>query len=391
MTDLAPKDQSGDGFRIFVLGAGFSCAAGLPLGNELWEIIQQRAGDRLDGEIERYLRYRLECDGMELDRENVDFEDFLSFLDLDHHLGLRGSDNWAPDGIYSQALVKNLIGSVLTERTPAGDALPQIYYDFASQLAPGDRVLTFNYDVLLERALDHVGVSYRLFPHRYEEVRSTHAVCSAEGKHEIVLLKLHGSLDWFDRIGYAEREQSFAEMGLESLPNDPIFGPSASVHLRSLVEGPRPSDDRLTSVYRTTAGLEDLYESDTLGYAVIPFLLTPSRAKAIYADYFRDFWWDLGKSSAFKLGVTVIGYSLPEHDDYAKQALWGMMRSYQDALWDEELLPGRRKGSVLLVDFATEPEQRTSFRRRYAFVDDAKSEFLFDGFGETAMERIASS
>jgi len=150
-------------FRMFILGAGFSRPAGLPLGEELWRLVRSRASGRtgraarFDHDLETYLRYRLECDGIRLNPAGIDFEDFLAFLDLEHYLGLAGSDTWSNDGNESQCMVKRLIGQILVECTPSADALPQLYCDFAEQLTYGDYVLSFNYDTVLERALEHVG------------------------------------------------------------------------------------------------------------------------------------------------------------------------------------------------------------------------------------------
>ena len=98
-------------FRIFILGAGFSHAAGLPLGEELWNLARTRASDctgragHFKEDMESYLQYRLECDGLAMRPEEIDFEDFLGFLDLEHYLGLAGSDTWSHDGNESQVLL----------------------------------------------------------------------------------------------------------------------------------------------------------------------------------------------------------------------------------------------------------------------------------------------
>ena len=134
----------------FVLGAGFSKPAGLPLGLELWPEIRARArglegrAGHFESDLKKYVEFRRACDNIDLDVEDVDFEEFMAFLDLEHFLGLRGSDTWSDDGNESQVVVKTLIAQILTERTPAKDQLPQIYYDFATALEPTDYVLTFN-------------------------------------------------------------------------------------------------------------------------------------------------------------------------------------------------------------------------------------------------------
>jgi len=89
-------------------------------------------------DVEDYLKYRKRCDGLELTAEQMDFEDFLAFLDVEHRLGLRGSDTWSEDGNEGQVVVKSLIGRILTERCPAANSVPSLYLRFASLLQPDD-------------------------------------------------------------------------------------------------------------------------------------------------------------------------------------------------------------------------------------------------------------
>jgi len=137
-------------FGLFILGAGFSKPAGLPLGPELWDEIRRRGfaksgrASKFREDLDNYIEYRNCCDGIKLTYEQVDFESFLAFLDIEHYLGLRGGDTWSSHGNEGQVVVKTLIGEILTERTPQIERIPQRYLDFASILKPNDLVLTFN-------------------------------------------------------------------------------------------------------------------------------------------------------------------------------------------------------------------------------------------------------
>lgn len=51
--------------------------------------------------------------------------------------------------------------------------LPDVYLEFARRLNTSDQVLTLNYDLLMERALEEVGLPYRRFPRRYSEIRES--------------------------------------------------------------------------------------------------------------------------------------------------------------------------------------------------------------------------
>jgi hypothetical protein len=110
---------------IYVLGAGFSAAAGLPLGTNLWEEIRRRAtlmasnpNDRASqflDDLNSYIQFKRECEGISLQPREVNFEEFLGYLDIEHFLGLRGKETFSSDGNETQIIVKTLIGQILTE------------------------------------------------------------------------------------------------------------------------------------------------------------------------------------------------------------------------------------------------------------------------------------
>ena len=216
-------------FGIYILGAGFSQPAGLHLAQELWDEIRLR-GLTMTGraslfrdDLDEYIEYRKDCDGIELTHEQVDFEDFMAFLDIEHFLGLRGSDTWSSHGNETQVVVKTLIGEILTKRMPQRDGIPDLYFRFAEILKPNDLVLTFNYDTLLERTLEAAGKPFRLFTQRLKEDTEFPGQLVGDGRDEIIVLKLHGSIDWFDRSLYAQREARRIADGYGSGTHDLIF------------------------------------------------------------------------------------------------------------------------------------------------------------------------
>ena len=84
----------------------------------------------------------------------------------------------------------------------------------------------------------------------------------------------------------------------------------------------------------------------------------------------------------------IIGYSLPQHDDYARQALFWLVKNYQESWWDQEFPGGRRKRRLLLIDYRPEVEQAENYRRCYAFVDPEKAVYHLQGFDEEAIRLI---
>ena len=55
--------------RVFVLGAGFSRAAGIPLAKELWQEVYRRSrtltgrAAKFHEDLETYIEYKKNCDG----------------------------------------------------------------------------------------------------------------------------------------------------------------------------------------------------------------------------------------------------------------------------------------------------------------------------------------
>jgi hypothetical protein len=66
----------------------------------------------------------------------VNFEEFVSFLDVEHFLGLLGKNTWSSDGNETQVVIKTLIGEILAERMPSKDKIPEVYLEFARMLKP---------------------------------------------------------------------------------------------------------------------------------------------------------------------------------------------------------------------------------------------------------------
>ncbi|MBE3134060.1 MAG: SIR2 family protein [Acidobacteria bacterium] len=382
-------------YRIIILGAGFSQAAGLPLASELWAEIRKRARSltgrarKFQEDLEAYLEFRRRCDGVCLTEDQVDFEDFMRVLDIEHFLALRGSDTWSDDGNEATIVVKWLLGQVLAERTPSPEHVPELYLDFARQLQPDDHVLTFNYDVLLERALDVVGKPYRLFPYRYSELLEDGGGIADTSGEEVVVLKLHGSIDWFDRRQFAGMQNAWRCRGITLDPTHRIFNHMGELSVTKLDDGPRHPQDLMAHMYRV-GNIRRLYEQG-IGLMCAPWLLAPSTIKIVYAERLRDFWYGLARGGFLNYGMAIIGYSLPPQDEYARQAIYTLATNYQASYGWEADADGRRKSPLVIVDQRPDEGGRQQCRERYRFVDWGRARLLTEGFNNEAINAIFDS
>lgn len=228
-------------FRIFILGAGFSKPAGLPIAAELWNKIRGMAAhltgraSKFNDDLDTYIQFLKDCDGVEWRPSEINFEKFMEFLDIQHCLGLRGSDTWSQDGNEGTVVTKYLMGKILASQVNALTEVPELYLEFARRLTLTDMVITFNYDTLLERALEAVGKPYRLFSSRYKSVSEQSGIVDTS-REEVVILKVHGSIDWFDRASFEWRIKHHEKMKA-SPPRDMIFSHENELGLVKLIDG----------------------------------------------------------------------------------------------------------------------------------------------------------
>jgi len=190
-----------EGKRVFILGAGFSKAAGMPDAHEVATLLLESDLLRHHKELQAWARdlleriqhvNRLDCTGGGV---SVNVEQLFEYAAFDRELYLV-RQHLCPFGRYAgpsphqkaesidhwlSYMERDLV-KVLISRQQA--ARPEALHDFAGSLRPGDTIVTFNYDTLLESTL----TGRRLhWSHGFE----------AESPGDVRIFKLHGSIDWW--------------------------------------------------------------------------------------------------------------------------------------------------------------------------------------------------
>jgi len=378
-------------YRLIFLGAGFSQPAGLPTGNQLWSltlnrILEQGQDTKFYKALETYCEYRNVCHNKNIGIEDVDFEKFLAFLEVEFYLGLRGGDTWSyHSGNETQVFIKSIIGDIIRKRTPDPSGIPNLYLEFARRLKPDDHIITFNYDNLLERALDKVGKSYRLFPQRFKEIHFNHNTLD-NSEDEVVILKVHGSVDWFNKEPYEVMKEAYSQSGLREAPEHPVFNNKEDLAVEPILEGPREEDDPLQNIYRVRE-LEKVYEKKTW-FKAPPWILPPSEDKLLHSVKVKEFWNGLGQEGGYNLGCAIIGFSLSKHDEYVRQILWRIITNYQNSRWDEEFPGGLSKTPLALVDKRETKSDKKDYKEQYNFVDWERTKTCLNGFNKESLETI---
>lgn len=293
--------------RTFILGAGASVHAGYPLATNLWSA------------IESWVRVTYPANHMfrsVVDEINTRFDLSKSFelvlTDLDNRITrLLKTAPIAPDDNLQKHLLlhlRNQIASMIPSYFNSLRSQPADLYDiFADQvLAPRDLVITFNYDLALDRALRRSN-KWSIRDGYGFEVDIT-----SLGSSSCKLLKLHGSTNW--------RGELFG--GMEG------FG---QMNWNELSLGQRPVIDSPELEYLGYFNASD--PRCHRGRVRIESLIMPTADKQFFIEtklgrewqgFWDCLWAQAGEALQASEEVHLIGYSIPEYDDRARGLLGTM-------------------------------------------------------------------
>lgn len=292
--------------RVFVLGAGFSAAAGVPLTVALLSEALQMFAAECPGIYERVEGYAKEAMGAaeaDLDVANLSFSDLCTFLEFIELREYGGGERWSENGSREKLALRYYLAKTLVARTPRPAEVSELYRAFAAQLHPRDVVISFNWDGLLEAALDAVGMKYT-----YDR----------SNEDAVTISKLHGSVNW--RLG----EPNVMGESQSTLPWTKLdFG--SRMMTRHLFAA-RPLMD--LSVWQHHRPLAE----------VDPYLVLPGYGKAFDVRANAALWYKPEFIFAFTHNVYIIGLSLA-HDDFFVRSFFLANLPYID---DYSGVPGRK-------------------------------------------------
>lgn len=376
--------------NIFFLGAGFSKPAGLPLGDELFSEVMRIAKSTgiyeysLAQSINEYLAYFSAVVGRKITEEEINLEKFMSYLDIDRHLKLHGGDYSG-----SEEFIKNLIAYVLysqEQKITTNQFL--LYKHFVERLTLGDIIFTFNYDTILEKALREKNVPYRLYSFKNKYDQETGQLL-LDGAEEVIIYKMHGAINWFDKTDYQQTKNYWLKAGIERNPSHPIFDESTDLKTRRLLDEPFHQDDPLKNLYvaENLDGYFNYYFKEYKRFSdVAPFLIAPSYHKLLSLDHLGIFWNGFSNVIIGANKIAIIGFSLPEHDEYIRQPMYWYIRNFHKS---GEPISGK-KSKLKIIDFKQSQQDIEEFKANYRFVDENLTDFYFGGFGKQALDVIFS-
>jgi hypothetical protein len=202
----------------------------------------------------------------------------------------------------------------------------------------------------------------------------------------VTILKLHGSIDWFSGQRFDESAAYRRTLGLEPHYH-PIFSNAEALGVEPVVSGPRLPNDPMRH-YSRVRNFSHVYNLDNLFHAT-PAILPPSKSKYAYLPSHNEFLRGVRNLGSLNFGLSVIGFSLPQQDQYARQILWNVFDNYQRGRWGRRVF-GKRKSKAVLVDYFASEAQRRAYRRRYRFVNWRRAKLLGSGFEVQTLDSVFS-
>lgn len=263
--------------RLFVLGAGFSAAAGIPLTGTLLAGAMARFRAECHGLFERVDGYVNTCFRLGesvSDYHRLSLSEICTFL---HYKELReygGGERWSDAGSRENLALRYFLAKEVALRTPPIDAIPELYRRFAEQLCPGDIVISFNWDTLLELSLEAISK-----PYSYQITDNC-----------VAIFKPHGSINW--RLGLPESSKAtwHSFEFTEGMMTEEVYFTEALVHPHSWLHVPSPLGE------------------------VQPFIVLPGFGKAFDVRRLAPLWYKPEFAFAFTHDIFIIGLSLTQDD-----------------------------------------------------------------------------
>jgi NAD-dependent SIR2 family protein deacetylase len=307
--------------NVFILGAGFSAAAGAPVVRDFLDCARQFYDDPssgLDGHEREHFRKVFEFKrtvAQAREKINIDLDDIeqlFGLVEMSQRLGDVDSDTrYSTVYLIAKTLelatrrkrgqvvfpAAGLGGSALQLRDTVTHSNPSVgptfssdIYSFFANLIRGelddpdkrksrrDTVITFNYDLILDHALSRTGglPSYHLPP-------SLLADPPGEQVNSVSVLKLHGSTNWGICVNC----------------------------MKSIVV----LDEKVTA---SPAEFRSLTCRKCQKVRYQPLLVPPSWDKSEYRDIMQPVWARAVNELRAATRIIVIGYSMPETDAFFK-------------------------------------------------------------------------
>ncbi len=326
--------------RLFILGAGFSAAAGIPMIGQLLEDCMSLFNEECPGICWRINNYAKTCFSIyegEPDYSEINFANLCTFLEYIELREYGGGERFSDNGSREKLAFRFYLAKAIINSMPKPHNIPQLYLDFAKQLRKDDVIITFNWDPLLELAIENAGRSYSY---------------SYRDRADIVIHKFHGSVNW--RLAVPDKpDYTWQPLGLAGgMMKEDIY---------------HNSESKFKATWETAQPFIGDIE---------PYLVLPGAGKAYDVRPLAPLWYKPEFAFSTTHNVFVIGLSLSDDDFFIKSL-------FLDSLPDIESFTGIPDRKVRIIN----PDPNVM--KNYSFiVGKEKVEFIHEKFSDAHIKMI---
>lgn len=280
--------------NVYVTGAGFSASmANLPTThNFVSALLEENLPDKeIIYEVVKVCYPEWDVfstkDEVEKFREDLNIEDMFNMvetLDDARRLILKSNDlSYLQKGEYRidenyLSRLQCLVARFLWEKSNANRQNAKLI-GFAKRLTKKDGIITFNWDLLVEKALDEVGIPWSYLPLR----------------DHLFICKLHGSVNWFHRL-----------LNPIMAVDEPLPIVEVGGNIR-IVEEPVGATCWDREGYRA-------YMDPRMALGFVPKILAFNPRKDISTEPFLKLWIWASECMIKSYRISILGYSLPPAD-----------------------------------------------------------------------------
>ncbi|MEQ9299723.1 MAG: hypothetical protein RIF33_14215 [Cyclobacteriaceae bacterium] len=334
--------------KVFILGAGFSRPAGLPLTSELLREIHDVSGvkpwhigngkmakwgqaDWLVDELKHYYpTSRISHKRILENKVKIDVEEFLSYVAASSAFIENTSEKFDEHGSHFQSFAKCWLAEVIYNYQELIKPENQLLYDRFAKNLNNSLVLTFNWDTILESTLKKLRI-----PFSYD-------FNSAMESKQLPFIKMHGSIDWF-----RPRDYNYQKLGTKKFEK---------------------ISELINDMYRYNGNIRDCFSN-----YMTPFIVTPNFDKLNQLRTFGDLWSTPWIYLQDELEIIIIGFSMREDDFHTRAFIY------------PQLYHGAKNNhiNIKVIDFASDQKQQNSIKRKFKGIRNI--EFSFDGFNEETL------
>lgn len=335
----------------YIIGAGASKAyedspSGLtmPLAKEVFATFNKlniaRNPNVLIGKTLNYLKSEHGVDYENFDKYNEDIEKLYSEVEYKLNLMKKSKErDWRKENLYRETYVELIFIFSSVINSIQNGPVSLAHKNFISSLEDEDSIITFNWDTLIDRALNETGLwhtdsGYIIHPKKI--FRDGWQTIRPSKKSFIKLLKLHGSVNWLTsypqqgetslfEFSHAGSIEEFAVFEHATKPYPCYQGrymegyePFAFGYYPPNLdfEGKKASEGRIFIRIVTKTPFVPPSKSTKEGLDSIPLIIPPVKHKEYdrFGALFETLWNEAENELAKANQIVILGYSFPRTD-----------------------------------------------------------------------------